>query len=449
MLYRKITQQIKDHLESNSDKILLVEGARQVGKSYIIRYVGEKLFPNFIEINLADDRNGEQYFKNVKTTEEFYLVLSSLAGNKLKTWSDTLVFLDEIQEYPHLMTMLKFLRQEGRYRYISSGSLLGVTLRRSVSIPVGSLKILRMFPLDFEEFLIANEVGPEVISYLWECFEKRESPNLALHERILSLFRRYLITGGLPDVVNEFLESHNIKKVREIQSDIHDLYRHDAAKYDENHKLKIMRIYEKLPSLLQQQKKRLVFKDIENKKGVRSKDYEDEVDYLIDSGVTIEVKSVSNPRFPLVESEHKNLFKLYLNDVGLLSNILYHTNIKPILDYEESVNLGALYECCVAMELENHCHKVFYYDNKKNGEVDFLVDDYADLSVVPVEVKSGKDYYVHSALCRLMNVEDYHIKKGVVLNVSGDIREEGTVLYLPVYMVMFLGNDNIREDLTF
>ena len=438
MLYRKIEPKIREFLSSQSDRILLVEGARQVGKSFIIRHVGQELFENYIELNFAEDKSGDQIFANVKTTEEFYITVSAIAGHKMGNKENTLIFFDEIQEYPQYLTLLKFLRQEGRFSYIASGSLLGITLKRTVSIPVGSLKILRMYPLDFEEFLIANEVGRDVIDYLRKCFQEVTSPLPNIHNKILEIFKRYLIVGGMPDAVNEYLKSQNISLVRDIQEDIHMLYANDASKYDLEHKLKIIRIYNLLPSVLANKKKRLVFRDFEDVKGKRASDYEDEVDYLIDSGITLPVKAISNPKFPLAESEYKNLIKLYLNDVGILSALLFRTNITPILNNAESVNLGALYECAVAMELASLHNKLFYYDNKKYGEVDFLIDNYDSLSILPIEVKSGKDYYVHSSLNRFVSTPDYGVKKAIVLSNSGEIQQINGITYYPVYMSMYL-----------
>lgn len=445
MLFRKIAAKIESHLRSNAHKILIVEGARQVGKSFIIRHVGSKVFPHFVEINLAEDANSRRLFENVRSVEDFHLILGSVAGKDLGNGDDTLVFLDEIQEYPALLTLLKFLREEGRYKYIASGSMLGITLRKTVSIPVGSITLLPMYPLDFEEFIIANGVDGEIISHLRDCFQKQVSPQEGIHVRMMDLFKRYLITGGMPEAVTEFLTSHNVVKIREIQNSIHELYADDAAKYDFEHKLSIRRIYNMLPSVLTAQKKRLVFKDIEGKKGKRASDYMEDIDYLINSGITLEVKAITNPRFPLTGSLQKNLLKLYLNDVGLLSCLLYRNNIQPILIDESSFNLGALYECVVAMELKSGGHDLFYYDNKKNGEVDFLIDDYSTTSVLPLEVKSGRDYRIHSALNRLLKVEDYGIRQAYVLSNAGVISHAGGVVYMPVYMTMFMAMENEGE----
>lgn len=447
MLYRTIETAIYKHLTEDSDKVLVVNGARQVGKSYIIRHVGSKIFKNVVEINLIEDYDGDRIFENVKTTDDFYFALGIVAGRQLGNADDTLIFLDEIQQYPHLLTMLKFLRQERRYTYVASGSLLGVTLKKSTSIPLGSITIMRMYPLSFEEFLIANGVGQEAISEMRECFATSKSLSEGVHEKIISLFKRYLLVGGMPDAVNEYLESRNIVRVRQIQRDIHDLYGADASKYDENHRLKIQRVYNLIPSNMENKKKRLIFKEIENKSGKRADDYVEEIDYLVSSGIALEVKAISNPQFPLKESEHKNLIKLYLNDVGLLTSVLYRNNVNAVLNDEVSVNLGSVYECAVASELAAHDNPLFYYDNRTRGEVDFLIDDFNLLSVIPLEVKSGKDYKRHSAISRFVTTPDYNIHRGYILSNSRQVETDGKITYMPIYYSMFLSGNSTQEEI--
>jgi hypothetical protein len=429
---------IEAHLKSDSKKILLVDGARQVGKTYLIRYVGQKLFENFIEINLVEDSLGECLFANTKTVEDFYLQLSMLAGNKMKERENTLVFLDEIQAYPHLLTLLKFLAQDGKFTYIASGSLLGVTLSQTTSIPMGSIRKVRMFPLDFEEFLYANGMNQMAISALRKKFDGLEPLDEGMHNKMMDLFRKYLLVGGLPDAVNSYLAEKNIQSVREIQSEIHDYYAADASKYDHEKKLKIRRIYDLIPSNMENKKKRVVAQKIENKRGKTFRDYEDEFDYLISAGIALGVQAISTPVFPLIESSGKNLLKLYLNDVGILTGILYGNNIRAILDDEKSINLGSVYEAVVASELAAHGHKLFYYDNRNRGEVDYLIDDYDTLSTVPIEVKSGKDYTVHSALNTFVRNEDYHIKKAYVVSNERMVTVKEKIIYLPIYYIMFL-----------
>ena len=442
MLYRKIQQRIVEYLNSDSNKIMIIDGARQIGKSYIIRYVGSELlkekYTNFIEINFVEDSLGDRLFSNIKSKEDFYLQLSMIAGDKMKDKGNTLIFIDEIQEYPQFLTMLKFLKQDDRFTYICSGSLLGVTLAKTPSIPIGSIDVVHMYPLDFEEFLLANGFNSMAINSMKSRFEKLECLEEITHNKVLDLFKKYLIVGGLPDAVNSFIEKKNIVDIRKIQSDIYDYYGDDASKYDSQHKLKIKRIYDMIPSSLENKKKRIIARDIENIKGQRFSNYQDEFDYLINSGIALEVKALSTPVFPLIESSGKNLLKLYLNDVGILTNILYKHNISAVLNDERSINLGTVYESVVASELKAHGYNLFYYDNKANGEVDFLIDDYNNLSVLPLEIKSGKDYTIHSAITKFLSNADYNVKKGYVLSNERNVFEKKGIIYLPIYYIMFI-----------
>lgn len=438
MLYRKILSNIEQHLLSDSNRILIIDGARQIGKTYIIRYAGKKLFENYIEINLLEDSLSDRLFENTKTVEDFYLQVSMIAGDKMKEKKNTLIFLDEIQVYPHLLTLLKFLKQDDRYMYIASGSLLGITLAKTTSIPMGSIEIKHMYPMDFEEFVLANGFNEFAITALHKNFSEKKSLDKSTHEKMLDLFKKYLLVGGLPDAVKTYIDNKNIVDVRRIQSEIHEYYSIDASKYDKENKLKIKRIYDAIPSTLENKKKRIIIQDIENKKGKRFADYQDEFDYLINAGIALEVKAISTPVFPLIESSGKNLLKLYLNDVGILTNILYKNNIRAILDDVKSINLGTVYEAVVVSELKAHGFNLFYYDNRNKGEVDYLIDDYDELSVVPIEVKSGKDYTVHSALNHFLGNEDYNIKKGYVLSNEREVRQKNKITYMPIYFVMFL-----------
>ena len=440
MLYRKIEKDIEGYLRAEDDRIMILEGARQIGKSFIIREVGKKLYDNFIEINFAEDDEGPKIFKGIGTTEGFYFTLSSVYGEKLDRYENTLIFLDEIQHYPQYLTLLKFFREDRRFRFIASGSLLGITLRETTSIPVGSIIRKNMYQLDFEEFLIANGFGQEALNTLRTKLMNRESLDESLHDYIMNLFRRYLLVGGLPAAVNEYLDSHNIVKVRNVQENIRSLYEVDATKYekDSNKTPLIRRIYNMIPSQLENKKKRIIIKDIQNKIGDRFDNYLEEFEYLISSGTALKVSAISNPKYPLAKSAHKNLMKLYLNDVGLLTMLLYKNSIRPVISDEDSVNLGSVYESVVAQELKAHGHKLFYYDNKQRGEVDFLIDDYSSTTILPIEVKSGKDYTRHSALNNLLKVRDYDIASGLVLSNSREIKTVGNVSYMPVYYVMFI-----------
>ena len=446
MLERKFTQTLENFLLHEPRKILLVNGARQIGKSYLIRYVGKKLFQHFVEINLKADQEGEGIFATVKSKEDFYLQLGAIAGNNLGKKDDTLVFLDEIQSYPHLMTMLKFLNEDAKYRYIASGSQLGVALAQTPSVPIGSIAIQQMYPLDFEEYLWAMGCGKEAIEAMRQKFVAKESLNDSMHNYMLQQFKTYLLVGGMPDAVNKFLENRNIVQVRAIQRDIHTLYKIDASQYDGAKKLVIRKIYDMIPSNMENKKKRIIVKNIEGLKAHRQfSDYAEEFEYLTNSGIALAVQAISNPSFPLTESESKNLLKLYLSDVGLLTNLLYGTNINAVLRDERSVNLGAVYESVVAQELHAHGYTLHYYDNKQKGEVDYLIDDYRRLTVLPLEIKSGKDYMVHSALDKFLATPEFHIHEAVVLSNEQRVHQQNGITYMPIYYCMFFAN-NITEN---
>ncbi len=346
------------------------------------------------------------------------------------------------------MTLLKFLREDNRFTYIASGSLLGVTLKQTSSIPLGSIEIKQMHPMDFEEFMIANGIGDLAISTMRMHFLEQKSLPDTLHTKILDLFKKYLIVGGLPDAVSVFVESKNVMTIRKIQEDILVLYGVDASKYEKEHnRLKIQRVYNLIPSNMENKKKRIVVKQIEQKSGKRMTDYADEFDYLISSGVALEVKAISNPIYPLLESSAKNLLKLYLNDVGLLTGLLYKHNIQAIMQDQNSVNLGSVYETVVAQELRAHGFNLYYYDNKKNGEVDFLIDDVDNLSVLPLEVKSGKDYRIHSALNKFVETPNYDVKRAYVLSNEQNVYQQNSITYIPVYYIMFFepGSELVGE----
>lgn len=440
MLYRKIASKIESFLKSEKKRMLVVSGARQVGKSYIIREVGMRLYSNFIEVNMEEDKQSNRLFENARTVEDFMIALSTIAGAKMKDSEKTLVFIDEIQAYSHLLTLAKFLVEDGRFTYIASGSQLGIALKTTQSIPIGSIELLSMYPLDFEEFLIANGVGELLINEMRRKFEAKEALNESLHMKVMDYFRKYLLVGGMPSAVNTYLSEHNMVSVRNIHRDISLLYKNDAAKYESEslRKLKIQRIYDMVPSNLEKVKKRIVAKDIELKKGKRMADYQDEFEYLISSGITLEVQTISKPSYPLVENSGKNLLKLYMSDIGLLTGILYHNDVQPIMNDKCGVNLGSVYENVVAQELKAHGFKLYYYDNKKNGEVDFLIDSVDLLSALPIEVKSGKDYYIHTALNNLLKVDEYKITNGIVFSNEAKVYNNGNVIYMPIYYVMFL-----------
>lgn len=434
MFYRKIESKLKQYYANTEDNILIITGARQIGKSYIIRKTAKEFFKNYVEINLQDDFDGEKIFSSINNTRDFYLIISSIFGKKLGDINDTIIFLDEIQVYPHLISMLKSLKQDNKYRYIASDSLLGVTLKHHF-IPIGSIQEVKMYPMDFEEFLLANDISDETISYLRDCYERKEMVSTSMHTIFLRKFKEYLLSGGLPQAVKEFL-NEDIYKMREIQSSIYQYYKDDASKYDGEHNLKIRMIYDFMPSYMESKVKRVKYNQIEGKKE-RFDKYQDEFNYLTNSGIALQVKAVSTPVFPLVESSSKNLIKLYYNDVGLLTNILYSKNINAILSKDSGVNLGSVYETACAQELAAHGNTLYYFDSKKVGEVDFLINDYDSLSILPIEIKSGNDQNNFRAIPKLIK-EPYNLKRGLVFGNENIVKEENNLIIYPIYMIMFV-----------
>ena len=431
MIRRKIADRIRAFFRSDS-KALLITGARQVGKTYIIRECGKEAFESFIEINFLEDRAALSLFANARSSEDILLRISALAKRPLIP-GKTLIFFDEVQECPEIVTAIKFLVDEGSYRYALSGSLLGVELRDIRSVPVGYMDIWEMYPLDFEEFALACGVSPRVIGALKNAYEDRSLVDETVHEKMMDLFRLYLVVGGMPSVVARYLETNNMQDVTREQQAILTLYRRDIARYDPANKLYLEEIYGLIPSELNAKNKRFILKKLnENFKFSR---YQNSFLWLKNAGVALPVFSVAAPVAPLTLNKSANLFKLFLADVGLLA-AMYMDGIQlKILNREQDVNFGAVYENAAAQELKAHGWELFYYNSKKHGELDFVVEKGGN--VLPIEIKSGKDYSRHAALDNVMNCAEYDISTAYVFH-NGNVKTDSAVVYLPMYMLMFL-----------
>ena len=434
---RKIEKVIEENLKDPDAPILLIQGARQVGKSFIIRRLASSCFKHFVEINMIEDKSGNRIFADITNTKDFYFAIQSVAGIPLGTYADTIIFLDEIQEYEQLFTLFKFLKQERRYRFIASGSLLGISLRRTPSIPIGSISIRNMYPMDFEEFLWAKGRTSEFTDEIKEMLRADKSLPEGVHRKLMDDFKDYLIAGGLPYCVDLFLSTMDIVKVRDAQLEIYSLYGDDATKYDIENRMHTKQIFDLVPSNIENKRKRIFARDIEGKIGARFEHYKDDFDDLVSSGVVLMVTCCTDPKFRLLESAKRNLLKLYLADVGILTALLYRYNVKPLREDIPQINLGNVYECVTAIQLKSNGRELYYYDKKNIGEIDFLIDDYDNLTVIPIEVKSGKDYWKHNALDRYLETKNSP-EVAVVLSNDGRIRREGKIRYLPIYSLMIL-----------
>lgn len=433
MLKRKIDSYIRSYY-ANSRSALLVTGARQTGKTYSIREFGQT-FKSFIEINFIENPDAVELFRGARSSDDILLRLSALTTKPLIK-GETLVFFDEVQRCPEIVTAIKFLVDEGSYRYILSGSLLGVELKDLRSEPVGYMGIKDMYPLDFEEFVSCVGVGRRVIDSLRDSWICRKPVDDFVHTRMMELFRLYLVVGGMPSAVDKYIESNNLQEVIAVQQDIIRLYKRDIAQYDPNNKLYIEEIFNLIPPELNTKNKRFILKRLnENAKFER---YRNSFLWLKNAGVALPVYNVEEPKVPLLLSRSRNLFKLFQSDVGLLA-AQYADGIQlQIIKGDKSINYGAVYENAVAQELVAHGLEPYYYNNKKRGELDFVIESGG--KVLPVEVKSGKDYESHRALSNIMDCKEYNLAEAVVFN-NDNMRVEGKIVYAPVYMTMFLERD--------
>ena len=436
MLYRKSYETIEKWVDDGK-KALLIDGARQVGKTTIIRECLQNKKVNFIELNLFDNDLALMAFNNSHNANELMIKLTALANGEIN--NDTIFFIDEIQEANDAITPIKFLVDQGIYRFVFSGSLLGVKLKNISSIGIGYITVHKMYPLDFFEFSIANGVSKKTIEYLYSCYKNCQLVDVIVHEQMIKLFNLYLIIGGMPDVVNTFIQTHNIQKVIELQKEIDQAYVIDITKYDQQEKLLIEDIYNLIPSELNSSNKRMILKKLNEK--ARFYQYEESFVWLLNSGVGLFTYNVDNPIYPLLMSKERTMFKLFLCDVGILSYKLLNGNQIKILNGDVNINFGALYEAAVAQELNAHGYPLFYHNNKKRGEIDFLIEE--ESFVIPIVVKSGKDYKRHSALNNLIN--DFEVNKAYIFN-NDNIKIEGKKIYYPIYMIMFLQKEKKIEE---
>lgn len=438
MLKRKIDNYLKRFYETTK-KALLVTGARQTGKSFSIREFGKR-YKSFVEINFVNNPEAIQVFRTAKDSREILERLSVMRGVRLIK-GKTLIFFDEVQLCPEIVTAIKFLVDEGSYRYILSGSLLGVELRDLRSEPVGYMGVREMYPLDFEEFICALGVSENVVNGLREAWENRKPADDFVHSKMMDLFRLYLVVGGLPAVVDQYIETRDLSRVVEMQKDIINLYKRDIAQYDPAHKLNIREIFDLIPPELNAANKRFILKSLN--KNAKFERLRDDFLWLKNAGVALPVYNVEEPKVPLLLARSRNLFKLFQNDVGLLA-CQYAEDIQlRVLMGNRNINFGSVYENAVAQELVAHGIAPYYYNSKKRGELDFVIEFHGN--VLPIEVKSGKDYTQHRALANILRCPDYSFPEALVL-CNDNVRKEGSITYAPVYMVMFLEpRNNVPE----
>ena len=438
-MYRKNSIIIEEWLKS-SNKALLVTGARQTGKTWLIREEIAKSEYTKFEVNFIDQPDLVDYLNVKMSADEFLVKLKMIMPEDCKP-QETVVFFDEIQKCPEIVTKIKFLVEEGSFKYVMSGSLLGVELKGIASVPVGYLTVLKMYPMDFEEFMVANNVSKMTLEMLKEKFETCQPVDEFIHQKLLSLFFIYLIVGGMPDAVKTYIATKDIREVDKVQRDIITLYKEDFSQYEsEDKKLKLISIYDIIPAELNKQNKKFVFTMLD--KELKFDRYENSFLWLKDAGVALPVYNVEAPTIPLKASKSSNVFRLFSNDTGLLTSA-YSAEIKlELINKNSEINNGAHFENAVVQQLTANGLEPYFCKKKNIGELDAVIE--MGGKVVPIEVKAGKAYKAHKALDNFMNIPDYHLEKAYVLSAA-NLEQEGAVVYLPIYMCYLLKEREIGK----
>lgn len=434
MLKRKITHKLETWKRSFSDKALFVTGPRQVGKSFAIREFGKRSFESYVEFNLFEDKRTREALLNANDASDFVTRVTMLSEKPIVPGS-TLIFIDEVQEAPDIMTMAKFLAQDGRANWAFSGSMLGTEFKGIRSYPVGSVHELLLRPLDFEEFCWATGVSDQALETVkGHCVDQTPVDGY-LHETLMARFRMYLVTGGMPEVVQKLLDSKgDLALVRTLLVELNRQYRRDISKYARERALHVQSIFDQLPVQLEGNSRKFVLNSIDP--SARFEKYQRDFVWLTNAGVGLKTDRVDEPHSPLLKTSNPMQFKLYQSDTGMLMARYPATLSQAAYLNEKDPNLGAVYENIVAQELAAQGHRLFYFQTRKRGEVDFVVESGYG-KVVPIEVKSGRYYHAHAALNNVIETEGYGIEMALVLS-QGNIERRGKVLYLPFYATPFL-----------
>lgn len=437
MLARKIDKEIKKWIHTDH-RALLVYGVRQAGKTYAIRKCLASEGCHYVEFNLINEPEVVEIISGATSVNDMIMKLTLYTTEELIP-GETVIFFDEIQKYKEIVTKIKFLVEDNRFKYVMSGSLLGVEIVNLRSAPVGSLRTLKMYPLDFEEFLQIFNISNDVMTMLHASYDNKIPVDEIVHNRMLQIFNLYLIIGGMPAAVVKYQLTENIDAVMDEHTAIIEQYKLDFTQYEaDNRKLLLTTVYELIPSELNDKNKRFKISDID--KALRFERMNDSFSWLWKSGVALPVFNTTEPVIPLMINRKNSLFKLFLSDIGMLTTVYGKACKLLILNQERDINKGAIFENLIAQELIAHGYDCYYYNNKKQGELDFIIEDNGE--ALPIEVKSGKDYKKHSALDNVLGNKDYGINRAIVFS-GGNVEVKDKITYLPIYMIMFLKKDNI------
>lgn len=446
MLKRRAYEKLLSWKVEAPEKALLVDGARQVGKTFLIEQFARQEFADYVKVDFLRDAQAGS-ISGVQDVRSLVERLSLMVGHEIVS-GKTLVFFDEVQEAQNLVTLSKYLVQDGRFRLVMSGSLLGVELRRVRSFPVGSLRIETMYPLDFEEFLWSQGATDSLITRLERHFTSLSPVEESLHDQLLQLFHLYVVVGGMPASVQRYIDSRNdLGAVRDTQRDLIELYRADISRYAGERALQVTSIYDDIPSQLDKENKRFKLRSLRKKATYER--YANDFQWLVSARAALKTVNVTEPRSMLRRTEEPNRFKLYLSDTGMLMRRYPVPVSLAVIAGERDVNCGGIYENVVAQELASAGVALRYHRHSGRGEVDFIGEALQG-KVLPIEVKSGKTYKRHVALNNLLSVEEFGIEKAFVVseaNVSTELRAGKPVHYIPLYLVPFLARMLVAEDI--
>ena len=444
MLKRKAYDRLLEWKKEKKKKALCIIGARQIGKTTVVRQFAQENYEYFVEINFLLDDKVSAIFSGALDANTIITNLTAYVQKPMEA-GKTLILFDEIQECPNARTAIKFLVEDGRYDYVETGSLLGVRYKEVKSYPVGFEEIYRMYPMDFEEYLWANGVQESTIQYLEECFSKREEVSESVHNILTKLFLSYIVVGGMPQVVQTYVDTHDIGKVVANQNELLELYRLDIAKYAKgNDKIKIKSIFDSIPSQLNDKNRRFILKSIDEHG--RQNRYENSFEWLADAGVALPCFNVTEPQPPLQLNAKHNLFKLFMGDTGLLCAACMENIQFDVLQGNLDVNLGSILENIMAQAIKGNGYDLHYYDSKKIGEIDFVIQNGTKVDLL--EIKSGKDFKKHPAVNKVMDIPSWNFGK-VLVFCKGNIEKDGDVVYLPWYMIMFYKSEQMLDSQKF
>ena len=436
--------------ESNGEYALLIDGARRVGKSYIVRQFAEKEYSSYVilDFNLVSKSIKDLFENDLDNLDRFFMYLSNYTGKTLYT-RDTLIVFDEVQQYPKARAVIKYLVKDGRYDYIETGSLISIKKNVEGIVIPSEEEHIKMFPMDFEEFLWA--MGEEMLMpFIKDCFKSKKPMGQLMHRRAMDYFRLYMIVGGMPQAVEKYVETRDFSKVDKLKRRILDLYRSDISKFAKGYDTKVKSIFEEIPSQLQKHEKKFRLSAL--KEGARTRDYETAFFWLDDAMITNSCYNTTEPNVGLNLNKDTNTMKCYMADTGLLISHAFDTNeivsedlYRKILLDKLEMNSGMIIENIVAQMLRTAGHKLFFYSNSSmtdrdsRMEIDFLIGKgkiTARHNISPIEVKSSARYTLTSLKKCIAKYGSY-LSTAYVIHPA-DLKEEDNIIYLPLYMCPLL-----------